>query len=678
MQHIRVFDINMKLMAILENAYKIGYVKQTNNLWTCSFSLPLNDPKSLEVTPKRFIELYDHDKYIGKFIVNPKKTVKNESDQIITYNCEHVWSTLHSDVLFRYHQLTNWTTKDVLQYLINQQEVKHWKLGTVEFTRYFHYAWENEDSLLNALVSVPKPFNESYLWTWDDTKYPFTLNLIHATDEKVDVIRYGKNLKGIEKDEDPTGLITRIYPLGYGEGVNQLGIEKVNGGIPYLQAEQSIIAKYGTHKRIWADRRFEDAESLKASGRGLLDRYKQPIKTISVDCIDYELIDPYKLVKYDISKIVGVYDQDTDTNDDLRIMKITKSDIYGDPSNIQFEIGNVRDDIGTTITDLQKKQLVNDTYSQGSTNILAYSYNDNCDPENPAVIRFFIPDDLKNVNTLDLTYEIEEFRAYSKATKGGGAIVESTSAGGGVVNSTSSGGGSTQTSSSGGGSTQTSSSGGGGAFTSEAGGGSVTSSSGGGNHRHMMFGFQTKIGDNPAGMEYMNYTAAENNGGGAIGVAIPAGAEEDLWTYTASGDHSHSVSIPSHKHQVNIPNHSHSVTIPAHTHSVSIPDHSHQISIPNHTHTITLPDHIHDIQHGIYKLSERPSKVTIKVDGNVVPVTSTSADNVDLEPYISKNNQGEVERNKWHEITITPDNLGRVNANVITRLFIQSRKGGTF
>ncbi|PGV95949.1 hypothetical protein COD87_31755, partial [Bacillus cereus] len=81
--------------------------------------------------------------------------------------------------------------------------------------------------------------------------------------------------------------------------------------------------------------------------------------------------------------------------------------------------------------------------------------------------------------------------------------------------------------------------------------------------------------------------------------------------------------------------HTHSVSIPDHTHQISIPNHTHEINIPDHTHTITLPDHIHDIQHGIYKLSERPSKVTIKVDGNVVPVTSTSADNVDLEPYIS-------------------------------------------
>lgn len=636
---MRVYDIKMNLVAILENAYQIGYVKETNNLWTCSFSLPLNDPKRFEVKPKYFIELYDHDKYIGKFIVNPKKTVKNESDKSITYNCEHVWSTLHSDVLFRYHQLKNWTTKDVLQYLINQQETKHWKLGTVEFTRYFHYAWENEDSLLNALVSVPKPFNESYLWTWDDTKYPFTLNLVRAADEKVDVIRYGKNLKGIEKEEDPTGLITRIYPLGYGEGVNQLGIESVNNGVPYLQAEQSIIDQYGIHKRIWADRRFEDAESLKASGGGLLEQYKKPIKIISVDCIDYELIDPYKLVKYDISKIVGVYDQDTDTNDDLRIMKLSKPNIYGDPSNIQFEIGNVRDDIGTTITDLQKKQLVNDTYSQGSTTMIAYSYNDNCDPENPAKIMFFIPEDLVNVNLLLLTYFSEGFRAYSKATGGGGATVGSTSSGGATVGSTSAGGGSTQTSSSG--------------------GGSVQSSRDGGDHIHKMFqGFGTapNPGSEASGL-YVAYSDAERKTAQTVRMD---GIGTNLYTHGSSG------------------NHSHTVTVAPHTHTITIQAHSHSITVPDHVHSITLPDHVHGIIHGIFKLSERPSKVTIKVDGNIVPGTSTSAENVDLEPYLSKKNEGKIERNKWHTIEIFPDKLGRVNANVISRLFIQSRTGGTF
>ncbi|UBR30184.1 phage tail protein [Bacillus sp. SD-4] len=657
MKHIRVYDINMNLTAILENAYKIGYEKEINNLWTCSFSLPLNDPKRLEVTPKRFIELYDHDKYIGKFIVNPKKTIKNESEQSITYNCEHVWSTLHSDVLFRYHQLTNWTTKDVLQYLINQQEVKHWKLGTVEFTRYFHYAWENEDSLLNALVSVPKPFNESYLWTWDDTNYPFTLNLVRATDEKVDVIRYGKNLKGIEKDEDPTGLITRIYPLGYGEGVNQLGIEKVNGGVPYLQAEQSIIDKYGIHKRIWADRRFEDAESLKASGGGLLAQYKKPITTISVDCIDYELIDPYKLVKYDISKIVGVYDQDTDTNDDLRIMKITKSDIYGDPSNIQFEIGNVRDDIGTTITDLQKKQLVNDTYSQGSTNIDSRDYQDNCDPEHPAVIRFQIPNDVMNVNELLLTFETLRFRAYERAIKGGGAVVASTSSGGATVGSTSSGGATVGSTSSGGANVSSTS----------AGGGTVRASSSGGDHVHKMFHGGGIVPAEPTTIGL--YTAFSDPGRNTAASFYAKGTGSSFYTHGSSGSHTHDISLPDHSHSISIPNHSH---------SISIPNHTHDISIPNHTHDITLPDHTHEIEFGIFELNETPSKVTITVDGNVLPFDSTSGQDINLIPYLAKDTGGKLQRGRYVEIKITPNSLARINATVTGRLFIQSRSGGTY
>lgn len=657
MRHIKVYDIKLNLVAILENAYKIGYVKEVNNLWTCTFSLPLNDPKRFEVKPKYFIELYDHDKYIGKFIVNPKKTVKDESDNSITYNCEHVLSTLHSDVLFRYHQVMNYTTKQVLLMLLEQQEVKHWKLGLVEFSRYFHYAWENEDSLLNAIVSVPKPFNESYLWTWDDTKYPFTLNIIRATDEKVDVIRYGKNLKGIEKEEDPTGLITRIYPLGYGEGVNQLGIEKVNGGVPYLQAEQSIIDKYGIHKRIWVDRRFEDPESLKASGGGLLNQYKKPITTISVDCIDYELIDPYKLVKYDISKIVGVYDQDTDTNDDLRIMKITKSDIYGDPSNIQFEIGNVRDDIGTTITDLQKKQLVNDTYSQGSTNIDSRDYQDNCDPEHPAVIRFQIPNDVMNVNELLLTFETLRFRAYERTIKGGGAVVGSTSAGGATVGSTSSGGATVGSTSSGGATVSSTS----------AGGGTVKASSSGGDHVHKMFHGGGIVPAEPTTIGL--YTAFSDPGRNTAASFYAKGTGSSFYTHGSSGSHTHDISLPDHSHSISIPNHSH---------NISIPNHTHDINIPNHTHDITLPDHTHEIEFGIFELNETPSKVTITVDGNVLPFDSTSGQDINLIPYLAKDTGGKLQRGRYVEIKITPNSLARINATVTGRLFIQSRSGGTY
>lgn len=666
---LKLYNKQLQLKAYLENAFKISYEQQFNSIWTAAFSLPLNDLKDEEITAFDFLELFDNGKRIGMFRILPKETVKNENTKTVTYKCEHVLATLLSDVLFRYHQLSNYTTKDVLEYLLSQQETKHWKLGKCDFTRYFHYSWEHENTILGPLFSVPKPFDEPYEWTWDDSvgNYPWTLNLVKVSNEITGEIRYRKNLKGIRKEEDPTDIITRLYCLGYGEGVNQLDISKVNPtGKPYIEAPKHIIDKYGIHKYIWADKRFENVDTLFSSGQAMLNKKCIPKVSYSVESIDYELIDPYKLEKYEVGKLIRINDEELGIKVDVRLMKKSKSDVNGNPLNMSLVIGDPIEDLGTTQADLERRQKINETYSQGATNIDSHDYNDNCDPENPAVIKFFLPEDLVNINSLILTYEIEEFRAYSKATKGGGAIVESTSAGGGVVNSTSSGGGSTQTSSSGGGSTQTSTSGGGGSFTSEAGGGAVPSTTQKSfAEMHLMSG----VPQNSVGSENWGYHLHE--------VVIPGDAFS----------HSHTVNVPSHKHQVNIPAHSHSVTIPAHTHSVQIPDHTHQINIlnhtheiniPNHTHTISLPDHMHDIQHGIYKLSEKPSRVTVKVDGNIVPVDSTSAQNINLIPYLSKDGGGKIERNKWHTVTITPDKLGRVNANIISRLFIQSRIGGTF
>lgn len=650
-------------------------------MWTCQFTLPLNDKKNEHVKPKYFIELYDHDRYIGKFIVNPKKTIKNESTNEITYSCEHVLSTLHSDVLFGYFQYTNYTTRQVLEFLMQQQEVKHWRLGTCAFTRYFHYAWENEDSLANAIFSIPKPFDVPYLWTWDDKVYPFVLNLVEPPTQVKDIIAAGKNLKGIEVDDDPTNIVTRIYPLGAGEGINQVNIKKVNGGVPYLE-NKAAIAKYGIHKRVWVDQRFEHADSLKASGQAILDKFSKPIKSIAVDCRDYTLYERKRkrelMAEYDVGDMLLVHDQDTNTHEEIRLEKIDKNDIYGAPQDIQLELGSLVDDITTTFTDLQKKQLVNETYSQGATNIDSRDFQDNCDEKFPAIIRFPIPDDVVNINEMTLTFETVRYRAFERAIKGGGAIVSSTAAGGAVVKSTSSGGGSTQTSSSGGGTTATSSSGGGVAKSTASGGGSTQTSTSAGTHRHRVFGYSGSYGSEPGASDYQMFHAPRNASGGAAGLLLIAGATGDVYTQSADGAHSHSVSIPAHSHSFDIPSHTHNVTIPNHTHTVTIPNHTHEINIPAHTHEITLPDHTHEIEYGIFEYDKLPSKITITVDGNVLPITGTSGDRIDLIPYLRKDSNGRIARGRYAEIKLTPNDLARINATVSSRLFIQSRIGGTF
>ncbi|KEK22463.1 phage tail spike protein [Bacillus gaemokensis] len=691
MKHIKLYDKQLRLKAYLENAYKISYEQRLNETWDAAFSLPFDDEKRLEIVELDFVEIFDQDKRIGMFRIMPNATERNEEERTIRYNCEHVLSTLLDDVLFGYHQLSNHTTVQVLEYILSKQETKRWKLGQVDFTRYFHYGWENENTLLGPLLSIPKPFNESYQWTWDDTTYPWTLNLVRASDEITGEIRYRKNLRGIKKNVDPSNIMTRIYPLGYGEGVNQLTIKDVNPtGQHYIEAPANIIEKYGMHKYIWADRRFTVAQSLYDSAKALLDERCVPKITYEVQAVDYELIDPYKLEKYEIGKLVRVHDEELGILEDVRVMRKGKGDVTGNPLDVTFDIANKTDDLGTTQADIEKRQQVNEVYAQGSTGIDSHNYCDNCDPENPAKIMFFLPDDLVNVNTLELTYETEEFRTYGRATEGGGATTVSSSAGGAEVTSTSAGGAVVTSTSAGGGVVSSTSAGGGVVSSTSAGGGTVTSTTSGGQGSYT----------SSAGGGTTQTTASKIFGTLRIETTPSTGGDldnhrhetifEDQFNHDHTitmAPHSHSVQLPSHAHEVqlnphqhdiNLSPHQHDINLSPHQHDIEIKDHQHVVEIKDHQHTLTLPDHVHAIEHGIYKLSERPSKVTILVDGNPVPGDSISAQNINLIPYLSKDNSGKINRGQWHTVEIYPDKLGRVNANIISRLFISSQIGGTF
>ncbi|PAV29251.1 hypothetical protein CIL05_12710 [Virgibacillus profundi] len=236
---------------------------------------------------------------------------------------------------------------------------------------------------------------------------------------------------------------------------------------------------------------------------------------------------------------------------------------------------------------------------------------------------------------LAIKKRMRKFRGYSKATAGGGSIVKSTGGGGGTVKSTSSGGASTQTSSSGGGTSKS---------TESGGSTTVTSTT-------KIFPKEVlQISSGPSSDSQSEHTHLVNiSGDGRF-------------------DHAHSVSVPAHSHSFNVPNHVHSVSIPAHTHD---------IDLPNHTHEIELPNHVHEIIHGIFLLEDKPTDVEIRVDGNLVNFSGTNGDRINLIDYIEKDSNGKITRGK-HEVTLLPNERGRIEAQLITRLFIRSHIGGNY
>ena len=685
---LMAMNLKREYTAILENAHKVSYEKIENQIGIIEFTMPLDDPKNEFLQEMLWVELTDNEnEYIGLYRIMPSITQKDASNNTITYTAQHALCTLMDTVLFGYHEIVNRTTTEVINWLLAKQKTKHWVLKKCDFKRYFSYAFENENGLADPLFSIASPLDEDYIWTWNTQVYPFELSLVKPQMEPVARVQEGYNMQGFEIERDPNNLVNRVYPLGAGEGVNQLNIKSVNGGKEYVEDADSI-KKHGLIEYVWVDQRFTIAQNLKDNAVAMLKKWSQPIVSWTVSAADLTKLtdEPLEIDKLRLGSVVMI-----NTNDfgsvNLRIKKESKADVFGAPQDIELELGNLKDDINTTLSDLDRKQQINETYSQGATNILNYSYQDNCESAYPANIDFYLDDDVFHVNTVELTFKTKRYRGYTKAVKGGGGTTKTSSAGGASTQTSTSGGGSTQTSTSGGGGTQTSSSGGGyasGSTTAVAGASTQTSSSGGGqtsssggDHNHVVF----KSVTGPIDAAERNYSA-----GGSKGVVLKTNSSGDVSTYASSGNHTHTVSnhthtvsTPNHSHNFNvsIPNHSHSVTTPNHSHKVNIPNHSHKVNIPNHTHQITLPDHSHPLEWGIYEASESASRVDIVVDGKTIPVHETSKDRLNIVDYLKKDSSGKIQRGN-HTIQIKPNKLARIEAQVVCRVFIQSQLGGQF
>jgi phage minor structural protein len=447
MRVTKVYNKNKSLLAMLENAYDIGYSLEKNGLYTATFSLPADDPKNEYCQSLNLVEIWDGDKRIELFRIIGEDFTRS-TDAVKVYNCEHVLATLLNDVLFLYHQIGNVGvyTETVLNYILSKQTVPRWQLGVCDFNRQFEYKWENE-SLLAALFSVPECFDEDYLWTYDTTATPWTINLIRPSTEIKSEIRYGKNMQGIIKTIDSTNLATRLYCLGYGEGDNQLTIKSVNNGKAYLDADTQ--STWGVLSSVLVDRRFENPETLKSYGQTMLNQLKNPYISYEAWAIDLYQITKDSWDEFRLGDIIRVIDLVDDIVITAPIVKIEKPDVTGNPSDIRITIANKDKNIVGSISELQSRTLINQTYAQGATNISMQNFADNADTENPATFKVYIPEETARINKLILSVEFEPFRSYSKGVEAGGGATITSSAGGGTVTTTDGGGGESVTSGSG-------------------------------------------------------------------------------------------------------------------------------------------------------------------------------------------------------------------------------------
>ena len=695
---LEVFDLQRLKTAILQNSFDRIETEEINAVNKLQFSMPGDDPKTSFCKHFHYVQLDGGQLYR---ILTPRKSKNDVTIRI--YDCEHVIATLTDDVLFGQHTVGNVGvyTRDVINYVLGKQTVQRWVLDECDFNRQFEYAWENEN-LLAALFSIPNRFTDPYIWTFDTSVFPWRVSLkaINPAGTPEFYIRAGKNLLSSEEEQGGTEICTRLYCLGYGEGVNQLTIADANNGVPYLLAPQSKINEYGLITRIFVDRRFEDAQSLKERGQAILAELQEPKITRT-----FEVADLYKLTADNLDKAeLGRIARLTEDNTQTYITGITRN--HDIPGDMTLTLSTKAVDVASSIADLADRQRIEQVYSQGATQIYAQSVQANATESVKAKLNFYIPAEMRIVNGVKIKINLSPFRSYSRATSGGGSSSITSSAGGGTSVTSSSGGGTTVTSAGGGGGTATSASGGGGTAAAASGGGTnATSSNGGGTTSTSTYAGavtasdQLYTGYSTTGSRTVNTGSAGRTSGTPLYdrfdshthtyVTMPYNADGGSWGYgwhrhlhiipshrhsVKIANHSHTVQIPDHTHSVSLPAHTHSVTLPSHTHSVTIAAHTHSITISNHTHSIHIPDHTHNIEQGIFTFGN-PTSAGLYING--VYKAAVEADTeMDITQYLL-NNQGKINRGAWHSIEVLPNDKAYITIDMVVQGFIQSRGGNT-
>ena len=561
--YVSVYGQDGKMLAVLDNADRIGYELKHNDLWTGSFSLPSGDPKNQYCQAHNLVRLpdggegdYSRDTGLYRVVGMPNGEEAGRAGSAMKqYSLEHVMATLLDDVLFGYHEVggTGVYTADVIRYILSQQSTVRWQLGRCDFNDQFQYHFENV-SLLSALMSLGEVLTQEYTWDWNTRTTPWTVSLLRADTEPDCGIHYGRNLVEITKSMDATALITRLYPLGYGEGVNQLTIQEVNGLVPYIDAD--TIGTWGVKCSVWTDTRIQDAATLKARARQVLEAYKNPYISYTARAIDLYRLTGYSWDNYMPGKLVRVMDHEHGIDFNARIVTVSKRNVGGDPGDIEITIANATRDAADSINTLADRVSIGELYSQGATNVFAIPFADNADPEHPAKFRVYIPEGTVRINRMLLSWQIAAFRAYSTGAEAGG--------------------GSVKTSDSGGSSTQTTS-------TSDT----VT--------------YASESGGNVQVTAPQRVIAKSADEGDAIGWTF--GARDDVngnpMTATGAGPYGETTGeAGEHHHGMG-----HTHTIAAHSHSMGhshdVVEHSHEYSMTHHHdisgHSHTVNSHHHDL-----------------------------------------------------------------------------------
>jgi len=345
--------------------------------------------------------------------------------------CEGAMNYLNDSNTRRWN-FTNQTPTQILTYLLNQHNSKadssrQIQLGTIEVTQPITIDTNYETTLNTIITKLHNILGGDFRVRETSGILYLDYLIAQGTNNEVE-IRIGHNLKEIIREYDPMDIITRAVPLGYGEGINQLGIESVNGGVDYIENSVSK-AKYGIIEGCPPNKDIQNADTLKIWGQKVLEEKSQPRLTYSIGSLDLSVLLGHENEKYEAGDTLRTIVDFMNVNVYARVIERVR-DLILKPWDPTLTISTRAITLTDQIVDLKQRNLTLENAPQGNTCIFAIPKAENADATHPITLDLDIPKETININRVYINLHGRKFRADSKGIGGGGGTITTTEGGG--------------------------------------------------------------------------------------------------------------------------------------------------------------------------------------------------------------------------------------------------------
>ena len=235
---------------------------------------------------------------------------------------------------------TTCTAKQAIEYALDRQS--DWVLGTFDYNNVSGAYKFNGETILECVEKVCNTLQDCW-WSYDFSSYPFTLNITQKSSALGTVLRANRNLAGVQKTVDRSGMVTRFYPIGKND-------KHITGS--YVDKNVDV---YGVASRVETDESLETEAELTAWANEYLDRHAEPIITINVDALELAEATGETLDQLQLGKKCRVMMEEFGEEITETIVSISYNDKVKQPEVAKVTLANNRQDATKLIAEAVKQ-----------------------------------------------------------------------------------------------------------------------------------------------------------------------------------------------------------------------------------------------------------------------------------------------------------------------------------